>query len=696
MSGRVGYSLVSREMHEIPPAKPTDAEDVAWGLQTAASLWKRGERSDAVAWLRRAAQAANDAQDDDRALELARLAADLADVVAAQGTTMPGASNPEAAPIVDDSSEESTALDAIPKAALAPRDEVPASSRQPSVPPAEKVHAGMFDPWSDSSAAAAQDPATASAAVAPPPVFVPNIPPAPITQPMFGEEEVVTSAKGQQRPSAAPSKLAPKKPPPPLPPGASRKPPPLPPRALAKPPVPSSAPNPPVAPPVSAAPAPLPDVFVPPHPPAELFAALPPAAPAPPAPEPEQPRFPTPPMASRPLPPVPLPVTPASFSPAKQHDVAAPVQDREPSEDAASSADTTPPPPLDVRQAGDPGADDMAPTPIAPAVAARRSAAEARPALQPDLQPDAPADAEPTPALPPIAASTASRAGEASFMSTLTAELAAEGGPAFPPPPEAAPADPTRAATSGETPTLDLENVDAFSDLPDDARAAFAAAAEVHVLAEGDEVAGFALAYVMEGSFDVAATMVDAAAVRLAEGAVLRARGTTNEGVPMRIISATSRGVIATWSGDAVETAFSNCPWVEDDLRAASDRVMTLVGITIGPLGERLDQSIREEIVGRLTVKPLVPGEIVVNKGEPVPGLLLVGVGEIELVDGDDVKGIVGSGDFLFATEVLSQGAAPFTARAGAGGALAMFGNRSIAQELMVTCPPLLEVFAGM
>ena len=47
---------------DIPLAKPTDSEDVAWGLQTASSLWKRGERSDAVAWLRRAAQAASDAQ----------------------------------------------------------------------------------------------------------------------------------------------------------------------------------------------------------------------------------------------------------------------------------------------------------------------------------------------------------------------------------------------------------------------------------------------------------------------------------------------------------------------------------------------------------------------------------------------------------------------------------------------------------
>ena len=52
----------------IPPARDTDAEDVSWGLQTAEALWKRGERIDAIVSLRRAAQAAGEAADDDRAL----------------------------------------------------------------------------------------------------------------------------------------------------------------------------------------------------------------------------------------------------------------------------------------------------------------------------------------------------------------------------------------------------------------------------------------------------------------------------------------------------------------------------------------------------------------------------------------------------------------------------------------------------
>src|SRR5215472_19246630 len=66
----------------IPPALDTDAEDVAWALQTAEALWKRNERGDALVWLRRAAQAAGEANDDDRALALARGAAELTEWIA--------------------------------------------------------------------------------------------------------------------------------------------------------------------------------------------------------------------------------------------------------------------------------------------------------------------------------------------------------------------------------------------------------------------------------------------------------------------------------------------------------------------------------------------------------------------------------------------------------------------------------------
>jgi hypothetical protein len=62
----------------IPVPKPSDDEEVTWALSTAAALWTRGASADAVKWLRRAAQSANDLEDDGRAVELYKLAADLA------------------------------------------------------------------------------------------------------------------------------------------------------------------------------------------------------------------------------------------------------------------------------------------------------------------------------------------------------------------------------------------------------------------------------------------------------------------------------------------------------------------------------------------------------------------------------------------------------------------------------------------
>src|SRR5579859_5665726 len=93
----------------IPSALDTDAEDVAWALQTAEALWRRHECVDAIVWLRRAAQAAGDAEDDDRALALASDAAELADwiaqnppaPVAAVRSTAPS-NAPTAAEAVDD------------------------------------------------------------------------------------------------------------------------------------------------------------------------------------------------------------------------------------------------------------------------------------------------------------------------------------------------------------------------------------------------------------------------------------------------------------------------------------------------------------------------------------------------------------------------------------------------------------------
>jgi hypothetical protein len=568
-------------MTGIPPVADTDAEDVAWALQTAEALWKRNERVDAIVWLRRAAQAAGEAEDDDRALALARNAAELTEWLTqnpsgdAPGAVPTPSTPPTAGQAVDDLlrtsqadeyevrvSElpvESMAMESVreppplqpppppppapPPAAAAPHAPPPLPPRaspsppppvQPSVdeelpgerashvPTAAEKHAGMLDPWADSEEPTRERPVEQKS-VAPP------------TPPAFEPEEVVTSA-----PQVGTPRVVSGAKPPPVP--QKR---PAPPRAPPPPPVTQSAPPPP-----------------------------PPAPAPPPAPPP---------------------------------------------------APSAPPP-----------------------------AEESAPAAAP-----APIEARHSP-VPPVSVRSAK--------------------PAVPP-------------TAG----VDLSAVEAFSDLPDDARVAFAGAAQLQQLALQEEVSGFALALVVEGYVDLTATIAEAPAIRLKAGEVLRSKGSIEHNTPVRLVAASDVARVATWDERAVEEAFRTCPWVEDDLRAAADRYQAEVGMTLGPLGERLDWGLRVDIASRLTLRALAEHEVYAERGKPLPGLLVVGAGELELLGDDDqpTGDPLRAGDFLFPNEVLRAGPAPNTVRAAAGGALVLCVDRHGAQEMLVTCPPLLEIFAG-
>ncbi len=67
------------QTHELalPEATPTDPEVVATALETAGIFGEQGDVKEALRWIRRAAELAGDAGDDDRALSLARAASDL-------------------------------------------------------------------------------------------------------------------------------------------------------------------------------------------------------------------------------------------------------------------------------------------------------------------------------------------------------------------------------------------------------------------------------------------------------------------------------------------------------------------------------------------------------------------------------------------------------------------------------------------
>lgn len=109
----------------IPPAKKDDTEDVAWALSTAEAMFARGDRGDALKWLRRAAEAASEAQADDRALELAKAAADLASILSPATSAPPPPPPPPPAASV-----------APPARAPTPgQTPLPARAASPSAPP---------------------------------------------------------------------------------------------------------------------------------------------------------------------------------------------------------------------------------------------------------------------------------------------------------------------------------------------------------------------------------------------------------------------------------------------------------------------------------------------------------------------------------------------------------------------------------
>jgi hypothetical protein len=253
------------------------------------------------------------------------------------------------------------------------------------------------------------------------------------------------------------------------------------------------------------------------------------------------------------------------------------------------------------------------------------------------------------------------------------------------------PADPPLSQRS-----VDLSGVEAFADLPDDARVTFAGAGNVLRVGRGVEVTEFALVVVLDGAMNIVARGLNATAATLEKGAVLRARGTLEETIPLGLVCSSQSAVLATWDDEAVSAAFRTCPWVEEDLRAAADAAQARAGSTLGELGSRLNDEIRAFVMARLKVRALAAGEACALAGEPVGGIFVLGAGALDLVNGDTVEAKLKPGDFLFPTQTLSAARAPATARAAEKGALLLEGDRQTAQELFATQALLLEMFAGM
>jgi CRP-like cAMP-binding protein len=240
-----------------------------------------------------------------------------------------------------------------------------------------------------------------------------------------------------------------------------------------------------------------------------------------------------------------------------------------------------------------------------------------------------------------------------------------------------------------------LGEVRGLEDLPPEGQVSLVRQAAIETLNTEEEVSSFGLALVVRGAVNVMPTIADVSCARASKGEIVWSQGNLEDGVALRLVAAEDSTEVAVWDASVLNAAVRDLPWVIEDLKTLADRYQALAGVAMGPMGERLDDALRSMVTDRCEVKRLLAGEELVEKGKPVGGMYIIAAGRIEIADGDAVDSELGPGDFLFASQVLSGGAAPHSARAGKGGALVLFAGRHVAHELLLSVPPLLEVFAG-
>lgn len=317
--------------------------------------------------------------------------------------------------------------------------------------------------------------------------------------------------------------------------------------------------------------------------------------------------------------------------------------------------------------------------------------AESEPAPEPTQEEEAEVESEPEPAValpvpssrpPAVPLPPEARAALPSEMD-LKSEPDAQPEPELPPP---------SAQTEPFVAGISLAEINGFEDFPPETQLSLAQVARVERLATDEEVAGFGLALVLRGSVNVMPTIADVACGSAGERELVYGRGTLPEGVALRLVATAPDTQVAIWDFESIEPPLAECPWVLEELQGVADRYQALAGVSMGPMGDRLDDSLRGMVLSRCRLVKLLPDELLVEQGKPVGGLYIVGAGRLKLGNSEDE---LGPGDFLFAQQILGGGSAPTSARAGGAGTLLMVAERHAAHELMLSVPPLLELLAG-
>jgi len=185
-------------MVALPESRPEDDEDVVWGLSTASALWARGERRDAIVWLRRAADAAVGAGQEFRGSELGMYAGELEDVLNAADAAVDGALPSEPAVPSRSAATEPVAAEVIELLDLEEDHPAPTSVDLEAEAPPPQPLPGRIALTPGPVAPPSRSTPPPSRLVAPPPVA-----PAPQSKPITGPPPPSTVRLPSSRPKAS-------------------------------------------------------------------------------------------------------------------------------------------------------------------------------------------------------------------------------------------------------------------------------------------------------------------------------------------------------------------------------------------------------------------------------------------------------------------------------------------------------------
>lgn len=250
---------------------------------------------------------------------------------------------------------------------------------------------------------------------------------------------------------------------------------------------------------------------------------------------------------------------------------------------------------------------------------------------------------------------------------------------------------------SGLEDALDLAlfQVPGLEDLPEDVQIELLRKAKIVKLAPDEEVNNFAVAVVLRGTVQIMPTIADASSATVRKGGVIFTQGSLESGVDLRAVGFDLGTKVVVFGRKDFDEATASCPWVVDELKSVGDEFQGLAGAVMGPLGDSLDDMFRAMVLEKFRVKRIRAGQVIALSGRTMDGMYIVGAGKFELVASDGRHaGELGPGDFVFPETILSGSTAPHTVAA-LGDALVLYAERMAAHELLATCPPFIELLAG-